>query len=55
MTPAGEVLWRHPFSPGDGVKPAMPIFVAPDLVFVSASYDIGALAVRRLGPRLLNR
>ena len=43
---SGKVLWSHPFAPGNGVKPAIPIFVEPDLIFVSASYDIGALVVR---------
>lgn len=42
----GEVLWEHPFAPENGVKPAMPIVLASDRVFVSASYDIGALVVR---------
>ncbi|MEM7351449.1 MAG: PQQ-binding-like beta-propeller repeat protein [Acidobacteriota bacterium] len=42
----GEVVWTHPFAPGDSVKPALPIFVEPDLLFVSASYDIGAMALR---------
>ncbi len=46
VTAGGEVLWTHPFSPGSSVKPALPIFVPPDLIFVSASYDIGALALR---------
>lgn len=42
----GRLLWSHPFAPDSGVKPALPIFVDPDLVFVSASYDIGAMVVR---------
>jgi outer membrane protein assembly factor BamB len=29
-----------------GIKPAPPVFVAPDLVFASASYDAGAKVVR---------
>ncbi len=46
VTAGGKELWRHPFSPGSSVKPALPVFVEPDLIFVSASYDIGALALR---------
>ena len=46
VTLAGEVAWTHPFAPGSTVKPALPIFVEPDLLFVSASYDIGALTLR---------
>ncbi len=46
LTPEGEVIWSHPFAPGSSVKPALPTFVAPDLLMVSASYDIGALALR---------
>ena len=42
----GEVLWSHPFAPDQDIKPAMPVFVAPDLLFFSASYDIGAIALR---------
>lgn len=46
ISPDGVVLWRHPWSEGEGIKPALPVFVEPDLVFVSASYDIGAAAIR---------
>ena len=46
VTPDGKVVWTHPFAPGNSVKPALPIFVAPDLLFVSASYDIGAMTLR---------
>ena len=42
----GSVLWEIPFAPGNGVKPAMPIFLPPDKIFVSASYDIGAMLVQ---------
>ncbi len=46
VTPGGKVVWSHPFAPGSSVKPALPVFVPPDLLMVSASYDIGALALR---------
>ena len=43
---AGKTLWRTEFVPELGIKPAPPVFVAPDLLFVSASYDAGAKAFR---------
>ena len=42
----GKTLWRAPFVPKLNIKPAPPVFVAPDLVFASASYDAGAKVVR---------
>ena len=46
ITPDGNVLWSHPWASGHDIKPALPLFVPPDLLFVSASYDIGALVLR---------
>jgi outer membrane protein assembly factor BamB len=43
---AGELLWSAPFAAELDIKPATPVFVEPDLVFVSASYDVGAKVVR---------
>ena len=48
LSPAGERLWSSEFVPELGIKPAPPVFVAPDLVFASASYDAGAKAVRMI-------
>ena len=42
----GKELWRSEFVPRVNIKPAMPVFVAPDLIFASASYDAGAKAIR---------
>ncbi len=42
----GKTLWRAPFVPKLNIKPAPPVFVAPDLVFASASYEAGAKVVR---------
>lgn len=39
----GSVYWTHPWSPG---AIAMPVFIPPDRIFVSASADIGAMVVR---------
>lgn len=49
VTPAGKVLWRHEFGPDIGVKPAIPVQVAPDQFFFSASYDLGGLLLREIG------
>lgn len=46
LSPEGRELWRYEWATSGGIKPAMPIFVAPDLLIASASYGIGALAVR---------
>jgi outer membrane protein assembly factor BamB len=42
----GEELWSAPFAPEGTIKPAMPLFIAPDKIMVAASYDIGAKVVR---------
>ncbi len=46
LSTSGDLLWRHEFAPGISVKPAMPLLVGSDLLFFSASYDIGGLALR---------
>lgn len=46
LSPTGETLWTSEFFPDLGIKPASPVFVPPDLVFASASYDAGAKVVR---------
>lgn len=46
LSPDGDELWQHEWFPENDIKPALPIFVAPDLLFVSASYGIGAMAMR---------
>ena len=46
LTPDGETVWSSPFAPELGIKPAPPVFVAPDLIFASASYETGAKVVR---------
>ncbi len=40
LTPAGEVIWRHPWA-RYGV--AQPVFMPPDKLFFSSANDIGAL------------
>ncbi len=43
----GKELWSTPsFVPPVHTSPAMPLFVAPDLIFISASYNGGAKVVR---------
>ncbi len=46
LSAAGEVLWTYDWERG---TIAMPIFIPPDKVFVSASYDVGAVLLQ-LGP-----
>jgi outer membrane protein assembly factor BamB len=38
----GSVYWRHPWKTSYDVNAAMPVFVSPDKVFISTSYDKGA-------------
>ncbi len=45
VSPEGELLWRFGVSES-GTKPASPVFVAPDMVMISAAYGFGAAAVR---------
>jgi outer membrane protein assembly factor BamB len=46
LSTEGEELWSVPFAPKVDIKPAQPVFVAPDLILVSASYGVGAKVVR---------
>ncbi len=46
LTPAGRRLWTSEFVPRLNITPAAPVFVKPDMIFVSASYDAGAKTVR---------
>ncbi len=51
FTPDGKLLWLHPFDPTRGIKIAIPVFIAPDLIFASLSYDVGAMMLRlKRGP-----
>ena len=38
----GRVFWRHPWKTSYDVNAAMPVFVPPNRVFISTSYDKGA-------------
>lgn len=42
----GNKLWSTPFKPKLGITPAIPVFVEPDLIFLSASYDAGSKVAR---------
>ncbi len=50
----GEVLWSYPWRTDYDVNAAMPVFLPPDRLFISSSYDSGAamLEVRRDGSGL---
>ncbi len=43
---SGDVVWTQPFAADQEIKPAMPVFVAPDLLFFSSGYDVGSIALR---------
>ncbi|MCG8604781.1 PQQ-like beta-propeller repeat protein [bacterium] len=45
VSPAGEIFWKASWG-GNIIKIAMPVFVPPDMIFVSASYDIGAVLLK---------
>jgi outer membrane protein assembly factor BamB len=47
----GRALWRVPWETSYDVNAAMPVFIPPDLVFISSGYDKGAqvLRVKRQG------
>lgn len=40
LSRSGEELWSIPFAPRSRIKPAMPLFIAPNLIMVAASYDV---------------
>jgi outer membrane protein assembly factor BamB len=46
LTREGEELWSVPFAPQGTIKPAMPLFIAPNKIMAAASYDIGAKVVK---------
>ncbi len=43
---SGRVFWRHPWKTSYDVNAAMPVFVPPNQVFISTSYDKGATLLR---------
>ncbi len=42
----GQVYWRVPWETSYDVNAAAPVFIAPDKVFISSSYDKGAQVLR---------
>ncbi len=42
----GKPFWREPWKTSYDVNAAMPIFIAPDKIFVSSGYDSGAAVFR---------
>lgn len=42
----GELLWSIPFGPEVPQKVPSPVFIEPDLVLVSTSYEVGSMVVR---------
>lgn len=49
VSPTGNVLWKYPWRTSWDANIASPVFVAPDKVFVSTSYDVGAALVQIKG------
>lgn len=46
---SGQVYWEVPWKTSYDVNAAMPVFVAPDRVFISSGYDVGAAMFRITG------
>ncbi len=44
----GSLNWRYPWKTSYDVNAAMPVFVPPDRVFISSSYDKGAALLRMI-------
>ena len=42
----GGIYWKYPWLTHDGINVATPIFIEPDQIFISASYDKGAVLLR---------
>ncbi|MEM6453978.1 MAG: PQQ-binding-like beta-propeller repeat protein [Acidobacteriota bacterium] len=42
----GTVLWQRPWRTSYDVNAAMPIFLAPDKIFISSGYDVGAIVLQ---------
>ena len=42
----GQVYWTHPWLTHNGITVATPIFVPPDKIFISSSYDYGAALLK---------
>jgi outer membrane protein assembly factor BamB len=49
VSPQGNVLWKYPWRTSWDANIASPIFVAPDKVFISTSYDVGAALLQIKG------
>lgn len=43
----GQIYWKYPWP--EGINIATPIFIPPDKIFISASYDKGAVLVQMTG------
>ncbi|MCI0446605.1 PQQ-like beta-propeller repeat protein [bacterium] len=49
VSPQGNFLWKYPWRTSYDANIASPIFVAPDKVFISSSYDTGAALLQIKG------
>ena len=46
LSPAGDLLWSHPWPVVNNINVATPVAVGDDRVFVSTSYDVGGVLLR---------
>ncbi len=49
VSPQGSVLWKYPWRTSYDANIASPIFILPDKVFISSSYDTGAALLQIKG------
>ncbi|HSE43455.1 MAG TPA: PQQ-binding-like beta-propeller repeat protein [Acidobacteriota bacterium] len=49
VTPQGKLLWKYPWRTSYDANIAAPVFVPPDKVFISTSYDVGAALLQIKG------
>jgi outer membrane protein assembly factor BamB len=46
VSPTGEVYWKYPWRTDWDANIATPVFISPDMVFISSSYGTGAAVVK---------
>jgi outer membrane protein assembly factor BamB len=46
VSPEGKLLWKYPWRTSWDANIATPIFIPPDKVFISTSYDVGAAVLQ---------
>lgn len=46
VSPSGQVYWKYPWRTDWDANIATPVFIAPDKVFISSAYGVGAAVVK---------